>query len=108
MAGMSASDVVAPSTELAQARLTEAITVKQQMVDGPFAAQAVEVAQLMIGCLRCWWKGHLLRQRWVCPGRRAPSRRAYGPIHFRSSWPGCDQLARRHRRNDSNRQRLLL
>lgn len=56
MAGMSASDVVAPSTELAQARLTEAITVKQQMVDGPFAAQAVEVAQLMIGCLRAGGK----------------------------------------------------
>jgi D-sedoheptulose 7-phosphate isomerase len=52
MARMSASDVVAPSAELARTRLADAIAVKQLMVNGPFAAQAVEVAQLMIGCLR--------------------------------------------------------
>lgn len=52
MAGMSTSDVVAPSAALAQARLAEAIAVKQQMAEGPFAEQAVEVARVMIGCLR--------------------------------------------------------
>ena len=52
MAGMSVSDVVAPSVELVQARLTEAIAVKHQMLAGPFAAQAVEVARLMISSLR--------------------------------------------------------
>jgi D-sedoheptulose 7-phosphate isomerase len=52
MAGMSSSDVVAPSMELAQARLSEAIAVKDQMLTGSFAAQAVDVAQLIIRCLR--------------------------------------------------------
>lgn len=56
MAGMSMSDVVAPSVELAQARLSEAITLKQRMLTGPFAAQAVEIAQLIIGSLRCGGK----------------------------------------------------
>lgn len=52
MVGMSMSDVVAPSAALAHARLAEAIAVKQQMVKGPYAEQATEVAQLMIRCLR--------------------------------------------------------
>lgn len=52
MAGVSASDFVVPSVELARARLTEAITVKQQMLAGPFAAQTVEVARSVIGSLR--------------------------------------------------------
>ncbi len=52
MVGMSRPDVVPPSTELAQARLSEAIAVKQQMLAGPFAAQAVEVARLIITSLR--------------------------------------------------------
>ncbi len=52
MAGMRASDVVAPSVELAQARLMEAIEVKRQMLVGPSAAQAVEVARLIISSLR--------------------------------------------------------
>jgi D-sedoheptulose 7-phosphate isomerase len=52
MAGMSTSDVVAPSAELARAQLAQAIAIKQQMTEGPFAGQAVEVARTMIGCLR--------------------------------------------------------
>jgi D-sedoheptulose 7-phosphate isomerase len=52
MAGMTASDVVAPSVELAQARLSEAIAIKRQMLAGSFAAQAVEVARLMINSFR--------------------------------------------------------
>jgi D-sedoheptulose 7-phosphate isomerase len=52
MASVSASDVVAPSAELVQARLMEAITVKRQMMTGASAAQAVEVARLIIGALR--------------------------------------------------------
>jgi D-sedoheptulose 7-phosphate isomerase len=51
MAGMSMSYVVEPSVELVQERLAEAIAVKQQMLDGSFAAKAVEVAQLMISAL---------------------------------------------------------
>jgi len=56
MAGVSASDVVAPSAEFARVRLSEAIAVKQQMAEGPFATQAVQVAQLMIQCLRAGGK----------------------------------------------------
>ena len=52
MAGMSTSDVVAPSAALAQARLAEAIAVKQKMAEGPFAEQTAEVARVMIACLR--------------------------------------------------------
>ncbi len=52
MVGMSTSDAVVPSADLVRARLAEAIAVKQRMVEGSFAAQAVEVAQLMIGSLR--------------------------------------------------------
>jgi D-sedoheptulose 7-phosphate isomerase len=52
MAGLSASDVVAPSVELAQARLAETIAVKQRMLEGAFAAQAVDVARLMVDSLR--------------------------------------------------------
>ncbi len=56
MAGMSTSDVVAPSVELAQARLTEAIAVKNQMLNGSFTAQAVDVARLIINSLRAGGK----------------------------------------------------
>lgn len=56
MAGMSTSDVVAPSAELARAQLAQAIAIKQQMTEGPFADRAVEVAQAMIGCLRAGGK----------------------------------------------------
>jgi D-sedoheptulose 7-phosphate isomerase len=52
MAGMSTSDVVAPSAQLARAQLTQAIAIKQQMAEGRYAEQAVEVAQVMIWCLR--------------------------------------------------------
>ncbi len=52
MAGMSTSDVVTPRAELARAQLARAIAIKQQMADGPFPDQAVEVAQVMIRCLR--------------------------------------------------------
>ena len=52
MAGMSASDVVAPNAELAREQLAEAIAVKRRMADGPFAEQAVQVARAMIRCLR--------------------------------------------------------
>ncbi len=52
MAGMSASDVVAPNAELAREQLAEAIAVKCRMTEGTFAEQAVEVARAMIRCLR--------------------------------------------------------
>jgi len=56
MAGVSSSDVVAPSEELARARLEEAIAVKRHMLAGSFAAEAVEVAHLMIRSLRAGGK----------------------------------------------------
>lgn len=56
MAGLSESDVVAPSVELVQQRLSETIAVKQQMQQGDFAAQAVEVARVIIGSLRAGGK----------------------------------------------------
>jgi D-sedoheptulose 7-phosphate isomerase len=52
MDGITTSDVVTPSVELVQERLAETIAVKQQMLDGAFAAQTVEVAQAMISSLR--------------------------------------------------------
>ena len=52
MAGVSMSDVVTPSVQLVQERLADTIAVKQQMLQGAFAAQAVEVAQVMISSLR--------------------------------------------------------
>jgi D-sedoheptulose 7-phosphate isomerase len=52
MAGMSMSDVVAPSAEFARAQLAQAIAIKQQMAEGPFAEQAVEVAREILNCLR--------------------------------------------------------
>ena len=52
MAGMSMSDIVAPDVELVRARLSEALSVKRQMLDGPAGKQAVEVARLMIAALR--------------------------------------------------------
>ena len=52
MVDMSASDVVVPTAELARERLLAAITLKQQMMHGPFAEQAVEVAKLIALCLR--------------------------------------------------------
>lgn len=56
MASMSMSDAIAPSAELARARLMEAIAVKRQMLTGPFAAQAAEVARLMIDSFRAGGK----------------------------------------------------
>lgn len=56
MAGLTESDVVAPSVELVQQRLAETIAVKQQMQQGDFAAQAVEVARVIIGSLRAGGK----------------------------------------------------
>ncbi|OBB86219.1 phosphoheptose isomerase [Mycobacterium colombiense] len=52
MAGLTESDVVPPSVELVQQRLAETIAVKQQMQQGDFAAQTVEVARAIIGALR--------------------------------------------------------
>lgn len=52
MAGVSMSDVVAPDVRLVRQRLAETIAVKQQMLDGDFATQTVEAAQLMIDTLR--------------------------------------------------------
>jgi D-sedoheptulose 7-phosphate isomerase len=52
MAGMSASDVIPPSADLARAQLAQAIAIKQQMAREGFAEQAVEVARAMIRCLR--------------------------------------------------------
>lgn len=45
-------DVVQPSLDVALERMSEAIAVKQQMLSGPWAAQAVAVAQVMIKSLR--------------------------------------------------------
>lgn len=56
MVGMSGPDVVSPSVELVQQRLAETIAVKQQMQQGDFAAQAVEVARVIIGALRAGGK----------------------------------------------------
>lgn len=52
MAGMSSTDVIAPSAELARSHLAQAMAIKQQMSEGCHADQAVEVAQAMIRCLR--------------------------------------------------------
>jgi D-sedoheptulose 7-phosphate isomerase len=52
MASMSLHDVAAPAAERAQARMAQAIAIKQQMAEGTFAEQAVEVAQVMLECLR--------------------------------------------------------
>lgn len=56
MAGLTESDVVPPSVELVQRRLAETIAVKQQMQQGDFAAQTVEVARVIIGALRAGGK----------------------------------------------------
>jgi D-sedoheptulose 7-phosphate isomerase len=56
MDGMSTSDVVPPSQELVQERLAETIAVKQRMLVGAFAGQAVEVARVMIDSLRAGGK----------------------------------------------------
>jgi D-sedoheptulose 7-phosphate isomerase len=53
---MSTSDVVAPSAELARAQLARAIAIKRQMADGPCPELAVQVAQVMIRCLRAGGK----------------------------------------------------
>ena len=52
MAGMSTSDVVTPVPERARARMAQAAAIKQQMAQGVFAEQAVEVAQVMLKSLR--------------------------------------------------------
>ncbi|MEE3753745.1 D-sedoheptulose-7-phosphate isomerase [Mycobacterium intracellulare] len=56
MAGMTGSDLVAPSVQLVQQRLAETIAVKQQMQQGDVAAQTVEVARAIIGSLRAGGK----------------------------------------------------
>lgn len=56
MAGLTESDVVPPSVELVQQRLAETIAVKQQMQQGDFAGQTVEVARVIIGALRAGGK----------------------------------------------------
>lgn len=56
MAGMSMSDVVAPSVDTVQQRLAETIAVKQQMQSGEFARQTVEVARVIIAALRAGGK----------------------------------------------------
>lgn len=56
MAGMTGSDVVAPSVQLVRQRLAETIAVKQQMQQGDVAAQTVEVARAIIGSLRAGGK----------------------------------------------------
>ncbi|WP_176234637.1 D-sedoheptulose-7-phosphate isomerase [Mycobacterium simiae] len=56
MAGMSMSDVVAPSVATVQQRLAETIAVKQQMQSGEFARQTVEVARVIIAALRAGGK----------------------------------------------------
>ncbi len=56
MAGITGSDVVAPSVELVQQRLAETIAVKQQMQQGGLAGQTVEAARLIIGSLRAGGK----------------------------------------------------
>lgn len=53
---MSQSDIVPPAAALARARLAEAIAVKQRMLEGASADQAVQVAQAIIGCLRAGGK----------------------------------------------------
>jgi D-sedoheptulose 7-phosphate isomerase len=52
MAGMSTSDVVTPVAERARARMAQAAAINQQMAQGVFAEQAVEVAQVMLKSLR--------------------------------------------------------
>jgi D-sedoheptulose 7-phosphate isomerase len=52
LARIGTTDVVWPSHNVALERLAEAIAVKQQMLAGPFPAQAVAVARIMINSLR--------------------------------------------------------
>lgn len=52
MAGMSSSDIVTPDPGLVRARLAQAIAIKQQMAEGPLAEQTVQVARLILSCLR--------------------------------------------------------
>lgn len=49
---MSEHDVVAPDADRARDRLAQAVAIKQQMAEGAAADQAVEVARVMLGCLR--------------------------------------------------------
>lgn len=49
---MSTSDIVVPNSELVQQRLAEAIAVKKEMLDGSYAAEAVQVSRMMIRALR--------------------------------------------------------
>lgn len=52
MAGMNTSDFVTPVAARARARMAQAAAIKQQMAQGVFAEQAVEVAQVMLKSLR--------------------------------------------------------
>lgn len=56
MAGLSSVDIVTPSAEFARAKINAAITVKQQMLNGPFAELAAEIARVMTQCLRAGGK----------------------------------------------------
>ena len=70
MADLGTIDIVAPSPEVASTRLAAAIAVKQQMVDGPFAELAAEVAS-DDPVLACGRKGNVLRQWRISTGCRA-------------------------------------
>lgn len=52
MAAMSGHDVVPPEADRARTRIAQAIAIKQQMAEGAVAEQAVEVARVMLNCLR--------------------------------------------------------
>lgn len=53
---MSGHDVVTPDPGRVRARMAQAIAVKQQMAEGAAIEQAVEVARVMLGCLRAGGK----------------------------------------------------
>ncbi len=53
---MSSSDVVAPSVELVQERLAQAVAVKQEMLAGACATQTVDVARRILDSLRAGGK----------------------------------------------------
>jgi D-sedoheptulose 7-phosphate isomerase len=49
---MSEHDVVAPDVDRVRTRMAEAVAVKQRMAEGAAVEQTVEVARVMLGCLR--------------------------------------------------------
>jgi hypothetical protein len=52
MDSMSEFDVITPSADLVQVRLTAAISIKQEMAAGSYADTAVDIARVMITALR--------------------------------------------------------